>query len=677
MTGKPHPPSLRAELESLKAQIRRHDRKYFIENQPEISDPEYDRLLNRLRQLESDHPEWVTPDSPSQRVGGGRLERFEPVRHRLPMLSLDNTYSEEELRAFDKRVRKFLGAGQVAYFVELKFDGVSVSLSYEGGRLIVGATRGDGRTGDDITANLKTVRSIPAALTASSKAGLPRRMEARGEVYMPRAAFEAINRQREKAGLPLFANPRNATAGSLKQLDSRIVAERKLAFFCYGIGEREGGGALGSQAETLAYLKSLGLPVNPHGKRCGSIEEVVAFCREWERKHRQLDYQVDGMVIKVDDLAFQRKLGATAKSPRYCIAYKFQAEQARTRLERIEVQVGRTGTLTPVAILTPVALAGTTVSRASLHNADEIARKDVREGDLVVIEKAGEIIPQVVEVVKSERPAGAQPFRMPGRCPACGAGVIRDPEEVALRCESLKCPAQLKERLIHFSQRTAMEVEGIGDVVAEQLVLTGLVKDPGDLYTLRKEELLQLERMGEKSADNLLAGIAASKQRGLARLLFGLGIRHVGAASAEALAAAFGTLDRLSGVSEEALTEVEDVGPVVAASIRAFFNSPENRKVLKKLEQAGLNLQAERLEVRSGRLQGEIVVFTGELERYTRSKAQELVRRHGGRVGSGITKKTTLVVAGSDAGSKAEKAGELGVKIISEKAFLKRIGEGE
>ncbi len=663
----------RREAERLRAVIRRHDRKYYAENRPEISDPEYDRLYRALKDLEAKFPGLVTPDSPTQRIAEKPLEGFAVVRHRLPMMSLDNTYSPDELREFDARARKFLSGEGVRYVAELKFDGVSVSLTYEEGRLVRGATRGDGERGDDITANLRTIRAIPLELEKPKAGPLPRLMELRGEVYMPRASFERLNREKEKAGEPLFANPRNGTAGTLKQLDPRIVAQRDLSIFCYGVGAVEGG-SFSTHHEVLEFLRGAGLPVNPHFKRCAGIEEAIACCAEWEAKRKGLGYETDGMVLKVDDLAQQRRLGVTAKSPRYMIAYKFPAERAITRLERIEVQVGRTGTLTPVAHLEPVLLAGTTVSRASLHNEDEIRRKDVRAGDWVRIEKAGEIIPQVVEAVKERRTGKERVFRMPARCPACGAKVSRDEEEVAVRCGSLRCPAQLRERLIHFAQRTAMDIEGLGDALAEQMVKEGLVKDAGDLYRLTGEQLTELERMGKKSAENLLRGIEESKGRGLARLLFGLGIRHVGSASAESLARHFGSLARIAEAGEGELTAVGDVGPVVAAAIQGFFLSPDNQRVLEKLERAGVKMQEEAPKLASRRMEGQAVVFTGELSGLSRPEAEGLVRSHGGAAGSTVTRKTTLVVAGSSPGSKYERAKQLGVKIIDEAAFKKMIG---
>ncbi|MBI3312164.1 MAG: NAD-dependent DNA ligase LigA [Candidatus Omnitrophica bacterium] len=659
----------RQEIERLRKLIRHHDRKYYVETAPEISDAEYDRLYRKLQDLEKEHPEFLTLDSPTQRVGGEPLKEFAVVRHRVPMQSLDNTYSADELREFDARVRKGLGETSIDYVVELKFDGVSVSLTYENGRLIQGATRGDGENGDDITANLKTLRAIPLSLSPP----FPNLLEVRGEVYMPRKSFEALNRRKEQEGEPLFANPRNAAAGSLKQLDPRIVAQRNLSIFCWGVGAVEGK-SFSTHQEVLEAIRRCGLPVNPHRKRCAGMEEVVRFCGEWEPKRRKLPFEIDGMVVKVNDLDQRRRLGSTSKSPRYAIAYKFPAERAVTRLLEIDVQVGRTGALTPVAHLEPVSLAGTTVSRASLHNEDEIQRLEIRVGDWVRVEKAGEIIPQVVEVIKSKRTGKERAFRMPSRCPVCGGKVMRDPEEVAVRCVSLSCPAQLKERLIHFGQRSAMDIEGLGDALAEQLVRQELVKDVGDLYRLTAKDLLKLERMGEKSAQNILKGIELSKTRNLARLIFGLGIRHVGSTGAEALARHFGSLRKLTQADEKTLMGLSAVGPVMAASIAEFFRAPENRKVLEKLERGGVKSEETAPQLLSKRLEGQTIVFTGEMERWSRPEAEELVRVHGGAAGSSVTRKTTLVVTGGSPGSKYEKAKALGVRIITESEFMKMIG---
>jgi len=665
----------RREAERLRALIRHHDRRYYVDAQPEISDQEYDRLYQRLRELEAAFPRLVTPDSPTQRVGGEPLKAFPVVRHRVPMLSMDNTYSHEELRAFDDRVRKFLGGEPVSYVVEPKFDGVSVSLTYREGRLMRGATRGDGLQGDDITSNLKTIRAIPLTLDAAVRGKLPTIMEVRGEVYMPRPAFEALNKARERAGEALFANPRNAAAGSLKLLDPRLVAERRLEIFVYGIVAAQGR-TFGAHHEVLTFLRGTGFRVNPHWTRCASMDDVIRFCDGWEGKRKSLPYDIDGMVVKVDALAQQRRLGVTSKSPRYLIAYKFPAERVVTRLNAIEVNVGRTGTLTPVAVLEPVAVAGTTVSRASLHNEDEIARRDVRIGDWVVIEKAGEIIPQVVEVVKSKRTGRESRFHMPTRCPACGGPVTRDPELVAVRCESVSCQAQLQERLVHFAARTAMDIEGLGDVMAEQLVGAGLVRDLGDVYRLAKGDLLTLERMGEQSADNLLRGIGASKRRPLGRLIFALGIRHVGSAAAEILAQRFGSVDRLASATVEALQTIDQVGPVMARSIVESFKAPGMRKVLEKLRAAGVQFEAARRPPARQELAGLTVVVTGTLTGYSRAEAEEAIRARGGAVGSSVTRGTHYVVAGADPGSKYDRAKALGIPILDEAGFTRLLATG-
>ncbi len=680
----------RREAERLRVLIRHHDRRYYVEAQPEISDQEYDRLVKQLQVLEHRFPQLVTPESPTQRVGGEPLKTFPVVRHRVPMLSMDNTYSHEELREFDARVKRFLGdEAAVTYVVELKFDGVSVSLTYEQGRLIRGATRGDGEQGDDITANLKTIRAIPMILEPSGRVALPAKgpysrsvqrgvpasMEVRGEVYMPRRAFEALNRERERAGDALFVNPRNAAAGSLKLLDPRLVAGRHLNAFFYGLAAVDGQ-TFTTHHAILEYLRDVGLRVNPHWTRCTSIDEVIQYCDSWEGRRKLLEYDIDGMVVKVDSLAQQERLGMTAKSPRYTIAYKFPAERVVTQLTGIEMQVGRTGVLTPVAILTPVFVAGTTVSRASLHNEDEIARRDVRIGDWVVIEKAGEIIPQVVEVVQAKRTGHERRFRMPTRCPVCHGPVRRDPEEVAVRCENLNCPAQLRERLLHFAQRTAMDIEGLGEVMAEQLVRAGLVKDLGDLYRLQKPALLALERMGELSAENLLRGIETSKHRPLGRLIFALGIRHVGSAAADWLAQRFGSIERLAGATLEELQTIDQVGPVMAQSLVDYFTAPAARTILTKLRAAEVQMEAARAPRVPQTLAGLTIVVTGTLARYSRAEAAAAIRAHGGLVGSSVTKQTSYVLVGTNPGSKHTKAQTLKIPVLDEVAFNRLLKQG-
>ncbi len=661
------------EINRLRGLINHHDRRYYQENSPEITDREYDRLYRALQDLEARFPDLVTPDSPTRRVSEKPLTGFASVRHRVPMLSMDNTYSPDELREFDARVKRFLNLKAVDYFSELKFDGVSISLVYEHGKFVRGVTRGDGEQGDDITANLKTIRSIPLVLQKSADHPIPRFIEIRGEVYMPRGSFEMLNKARQQQGEEPFANPRNATSGSLKQLDSRVTAGRKLALFCYGIGACEGA-VLKTQQQLFSALSAWQLPVNEYAKQCGDIERVIDYCAQWEDRRKTLPYDTDGMVIKINDLNLQRRLGTTSKSPRFAIAYKFAAARALTKLLSIEIQVGRTGALTPVAHLEPVFLAGSTVSRASLHNEDDILRKDIRIGDWVTIEKAGEIIPQVVEAVADKRTGSEKPFKMPSRCPVCGSTVVRDPEQVAVRCESLSCPAQLKERLLHFAQRDAMDIEGLGDALAQQLVEAGLVNDPGDLYHLTEPQLLELERMGEKSARNLLAALEASKNRGLARLIYGLGIRHVGSATAEVLARHFGSLEKIMAAESKTLEGLSEVGPVVSESIDAFFRSPANRRVVEKLKKSGVQTEPAAVKTISDRFAGQTVIFTGEMDRFSRPDAENLVRAHGGAVGSAVTRKTTLVVAGKAPGSKYEKAKALGVKIIDEAEFLKMIG---
>ncbi|MBI4313250.1 MAG: NAD-dependent DNA ligase LigA [Candidatus Omnitrophica bacterium] len=659
----------RQEVERLRREIRRHDIRYYIEAQPEISDREYDMLYKALQDLEAQFPQLITADSPTRRVAGEPLKTFPVVPHRVPMLSLDNTYSHEELEEFDARVRRLLPGEKIAYVVELKFDGVSVSLDYEKGKFIRGATRGDGTQGDDISGNLKTIRSIPMILERQGSATrMPALMEVRGEIYMSRRAFELLNKQKEKAGEPLFANPRNAAAGSLKLLDPKLVAGRHLDAFFYGAGAVEGH-AFETHHELLAFLKDACFPVNPHWKLCSSMEEVLKRCDGWEKRRHDLPYETDGMVVKVDRADQQRRLGFTSKSPRFMIAYKFPAERVTTRLEEIEIQVGRTGTLTPVAHLTPVFVAGTTVSRANLHNEDDIARKDVRIGDWVMVEKAGEIIPQVVEAIASRRTGHEKKFRMPAKCPACGSGVVHDPEEVAIRCPNVACPAQMKERIIHFAARKAMDIEGMGDVMAGQLVDAGLVRDYGDLYRLRKEALLKLERMGELSVHHLLKGIEDSKTRPLGRLIFALGIRHVGSTAADILSRRFGSLEKLRRAALEELTTIDQIGPVVAQSIVDYFGSAGNQKVLDKLKGGGVVFGETATARVSDTLEGLTVVITGSLEKYSRLEAEEAVRAHGGAAGSTVSKKTDYVVVGIDPGSKYQKALALGVPVLDEAGF--------
>ena len=659
---------VRDEIERLREEIRRHDRLYYVEDRPRISDQEYDALLKKLEKLEKANSKFITPDSPTQRVAGEPIGSFAVVEHKAQMLSMDNTYNHDELREFDARVKKNLGGEEYDYVVELKIDGVSVALTYEDGLFIRGATRGDGFKGDDISVNLKTLKSIPLKLDAPKGAKIPRFMEVRGEVYMRHESFKKINRQKEKAGEELFANPRNAAAGSLKLLDPRIVAKRGLDIFMHSFGCAEGA-HFSSQYELLEKLKALGFRVNPNFKKCNDIDEALRFCDIWQKKREGLEYDIDGMVVKVNSFAQQKKLGATTKSPRWMIAYKYPAERVETKLLDIKVQVGRTGALTPVAVLKPVFVSGTTVTHASLHNQDEIERKDVRIGDTVIIEKAGEIIPQIVEVVKSRRTGQEKKFAIPKKCPACGAAAKREEGEVAFRCENVFCPAQLKESLIHFASRGAMDIEGLGEAMVDQLVDKKLVKDYGDIYYLKFEQLRALERMGDKSARNLVDAIEKSKGNRLNRLIYALGIRHVGEHIADVLARRFHSIEKLSGQKVEDLTRVQEIGPVVAESIHEFFGSRASVKVLNKLAKAGLRMEEELLTASSARLAGKSFVFTGELKNYSRTDAEQLVRDLGGTASSSVGNKTDFVVAGVSPGSKYEKAKKLGVKIIDEKEF--------
>lgn len=658
-------------IEELRREIEYHNYRYYVLDDPEISDERYDALMRELLKLESQYPSLVTPDSPSQRVGGRPREGFATVRHRVPMLSLANAFGEDELRDFDRRVRSLLGGEKVEYVAELKIDGLAVSLRYENGLLVTGATRGDGETGEDITANLKTVRAIPLRLRRS----IPL-LEVRGEAYMPKEAFLRLNEAREEAGEPLFANPRNAAAGSLRQLDPAVTASRQLSFFAYGIGESEGL-EVRTHTETLTLLRELGIPVNRHWELLPHIEEVIAYCHHWQEKRHDLPYAIDGIVVKVNSLEQQARLGATMKSPRWAIAYKFPAEQARTKVKDIILRVGRTGVLTPTAVLEPVRLAGTTVTRATLHNEDFIREKDIRIGDTVIVQKAGDIIPEVVSVDTSSRTGQEKPFVMPRRCPACGAEVVRQMGEAATRCTNIACPARLREGLIHFASRNAMDIAGLGQAIIGQLLAAGLVKDPADLYYLRYDDLVKLERFGPKSAQNLLAAIEKSKSNPLHRLIFALGIRHVGERAARILAEHFGSLERLSQATYEELLALPEVGPKIAESVTAFFAQEENRRVLEKLTAAGVNTREKEgeEEEKEKPLAGKVFVLTGTLEHFTRKEAEEWILRLGGRVSSSVSRNTDYVVVGANPGSKYEKALALGVRIIREDEFRKLIGK--
>ena len=658
-------------MDELKDIIRRHDHLYYVNNAPEISDGEYDRIYRNLKDLEAEHPELVTPDSPTQRVGGEPSKGFSTVKHIVPMLSMDNTYSAEEIRDFDRRVRKNLNGRKVEYVVELKFDGVSISLLYENGYFVRGATRGDGENGEDVSGNLKTIRSLPLDFSGEIKKA-PSVIEVRGEAYMTKKAFDRINRGKEDREEELFANPRNAAAGSLKLLDPKEVAKRGLDMFVWGIGHYEGV-SFKKHTEVLDYLKDAGFKINPHYKICTDIEDVIAFCDSWEPKKDKLDFNIDGMVLKVNDISDRQTLGFTSKSPRWAIAYKFPAEKALTEVLDVIFGVGRTGTVTPVAILKPVQLSGTTVSRATLHNFDEIERLGVKIGDKVYVEKSGEIIPKVLSVSKENRTGREKEIQIPGKCPACGSRLVRDPEEVALRCDNITCPAQIKEAILHFASRNAMDIEGMGDAIVDQLVDKGLIKDYGDIYFLKAEDVMKLDRMAEKSARNLIEAIDRSRANELNRLIFGLGIRHVGERAAWVLAEAFGSIDKLKNAAAEDLLKIRDMGPVAAGSVRDFFGTKENLDLIKKLESADLKMVPPRKEA-SAKLSGKTVVITGALKSMSRQEAEDLVRRYGGTASSSVSKKTDMLVAGSESGSKLEKARALGVRVVTEDEFKKIMG---
>jgi DNA ligase (NAD+) len=651
-------------VESLRQEIDEHNYRYHVLDDPKISDAEFDRLLRRLQDLEEQYPDLVTPQSPTQRVGGQPREGFGSVTHRLPMLSLDNALNIDDLRDFVRRALNLVPEAQMEFVVELKVDGLAVSLQYEDGVLVRGATRGDGEVGEDITHNLRTVKSIPLHLRR------PLTLEARGEVYMPRSSFLRLNEEREAAGLPLFANPRNAAAGSLRQLDPKVAAARNLDMVTYGLGYSP---ALqpASHMEALITMKELGLRINPHIAILRELEDVVDYCESWREKRYQLPFDIDGLVIKINDLALQQQLGTTAKSPRWAIAYKFPAEQATTKVLGITVQVGRIGTLTPIAELSPVKLAGTVVKRASLHNEDILREKDVRVGDNVIIQKAGDIIPEVVEVVKSKRDGSEEPFVMPRACPSCGSAVSRLPGEVALRCFNPVCPAQLLEQMVHFASRGAMDIEGMGPAVVTQLLEAGLIEDAADIYRLpeKKEALLALERKAEKSVDNLLAAIEKSKTQPLWRLIYGLGIRFVGDRTARLLAEHFGSMDSLMAATAEELEAVEEVGPKIAESVTGFFALDSAKDLVERLRAAGLNLAQEK-RVEQGHLAGKTFVLTGTLRTYSREEAAALIEAKGGRVTGSVSKNTDYVVAGEKAGSKLAKANTLGISVLDENSLI-------
>lgn len=662
------PKAARDRAEALRAGIRKADRQYYLDARPVLSDREYDALQRELADLEAAHPELRTPDSPTQRVGGAPTKKFPEARHDPPMLSLENTYSAAEVREWDERCRKLLPGASFRYVVELKIDGVAVSLRYERGLFTRGATRGDGETGDDVTANLRTVRSVPLRLEGRD---VPDRLEVRGEVFLTRAAFAAVNRAQEAEGEEPFAMARSSAAGTLKLQDSKVVAARRLDCFVHSLGAAEGRG-FAAHAAALEAFAAMGFQVNPNRVVATTLDEALAFCAKWEKGKDKLPYDIDGMVLKIDSFEHQRRLGATAKSPRYAIAFKFPTPRAATKLKEITIQVGRTGVLTPVANLEPVLLGGSTIARATLHNEDEIRRLDVRAGDTVLIEKGGEVIPKVVGVVADKRPAGAKAFRMPLHCPECGETVARAKDEVAWRCENPECPAQVKQRVEHFCRREAMEIEHVGEQLVEQLVKAKLVRNPADLYALTRAQVEGLERMAEKSAENVIAAVAASRRRPLGSLIYALGIRHVGTRSAELLAQRFATLDALVKASAAALEEIHEIGPEVAAAIVAYFKQPAVRKMVEKLRKAGVNFRRTKAEEPlSDKFAGKTFVFTGELETMTRREAEGLVRKMGGNAAGSVSVKTDYVVAGPGAGSKLKKAKDLKVSILDEAGFRK------
>ena len=665
------PADVSARLDELREQINRHNHLYYAEDRPEVSDAEYDRLWRKLVALEQAHPELVTPDSPTQRPGGRRAETFAPVEHLVAMLSLDNAMSVEELQEFEARIRRAVPGLTPAYVCEPKIDGLGVALLYERGRFVRGATRGDGRIGEDISQNLRTIKSIPATLSGPLKGA--RKLEVRGEVYMPREAFARLNAGLEEAGQPVFANPRNAAAGAVRQKDPAVTASRPLAIFLYHVSVLEPPG-FRSQWERLEALRQSGFPVNPRSQRAGTLDEVVAYCRTLEAERDALGYDADGVVVKVDDLEHQRRLGATAHHPRWAIAYKFTARQATTRVLGITINVGKSGALTPTAQLEPVELAGVTVSNVSLHNEDEVRRKDVRVGDTVLVERAGDVIPYLVQVVTDKRPPDAVPFTMPTHCPACGGLAARVEGEAVWRCTNTACPAQLKERLFHWGSRRAMDIEGLGEVIIGQLVDRGLVRDFADLYALDVDTLADLERLAKKSAQNLHRAIEASKTRGLTRLLNALGIRMVGERAAQLLAARFGSMERLVAASEADINEIYGIGPQIAQAVTTFLAEPRNRATIERLAAAGVVMAEEGHTEGPRPLEGKTLVLTGGLATLSRDQAKDLVLRLGGRITGSVSKKTDYVIVGEDAGSKADDAKRLGVATLDEAAFLKLMG---
>ena len=671
----PAPEAARRRADELRAELDEHSHRYYVLDDPTVSDAEFDALMRELIELEAEFPELVAPESPTQRPGGFAATTFAAVTHDAPMLSLDNAFDRGELDAWYERITKLVPE-PVEFVGEPKLDGLAMSLLYVDGRLVRGATRGDGVTGEDVTANVLTIEAVPRRLSGS---GIPARMEVRGEVFMPLEAFAALNRRQGEAGDRLFANPRNAAAGSLRQKDARVTASRALAFFVYQV-EVSGGGALGaSHHETLAWLRDRGLPVNPHIEQLDTIDAVADFCLRMEQQRHALGYEIDGAVVKVDDLAQRREMGNTSKAPRWAIAYKFPPEEKTTLLRNIMVSIGRTGRATPFAVMEPVFVGGSTVGLATLHNQDEVARKDVRPGDTVIVHKAGDVIPEVVGPVLAKRPKGAKPWKFPSACPSCGGPLLRLDGEVDARCINLDCPAQRVARIVYFAGRGSMDIEGLGEERVRQFVDAGLLSDPADVYSLTVDALLPLERMAQKSAENLVAGIEASKARGLARVLVGLGIRHFGPTAAQAAARAFGSLDRLQSATEEELAAVDGIGPVIAQSVVAFFATEHNHKVLDKLRAAGVDLTAPMAApsgAADGPLAGCTFVLTGTLTDLTRDEAQAAIEARGGKVTSSVSKKTSFVVAGASPGSKLAKAEQLGVRVLGDDELARLLAAG-
>ena len=663
------------EIERLREEIRRHEHLYYVEDNPEISDAAFDRVMVRLRELEQQHPELLSPDSPTQRVGGAPREGFTSVRHQVPMVSLDNAFSFETLSDFDRRVRELTGRSKVNYVAEHKFDGLSLSLLYEKGRLARGITRGGGTTGEDVTPNVKTIRSIPLSILPPQlkKAGLRGDFEVRGEVVMTKEAFKELNRQQEEQGGKIFANPRNAAAGAVRMLDPKITASRRLDFFAYYILV-DGRAPKRRLSEGLATLRSLHFKASDDWKLCHSLQEVEGYIEKWDAHRVKLPYEIDGIVIKVDEVSLQNELGFTSKAPRWAIAYKYPAHQETTIVKEITVNVGRTGTLTPVAVFEPVQIGGVTVVKSTLHNMDEVGRLNLHAGDTVLVERAGEVIPHVLKVVKHGEEE--RPFRMPSHCPVCGMGVHRAEGEVAYRCVNVSCPARRRESFLHFAGRHAMNIDGLGEKIVEQLIEKGLVKDFADLYELKLKEVAGLERMAEKSAQNLLDEIEASKTNSLARLVYAIGIPFVGERTAQLLAAHFGSMDKIKAASAEELMEVTEIGPKIAEGVREFFSEVANRKLVDRLGAAGVNMKEENAAPRGTKFAGMTFVFTGTLKKRSREEAETLVAAQGGKAGSSVSKKTNYVVVGEDPGSKFDKAKSLNVPILDENQFNELISSG-